>query len=81
MTINYKGKSDDELVQIIFVSAGQGGPKNAELESAKAELNKRLLSSLVNLNKSTTKYSKWLVRLTIVLALLVIAQIIIAICG
>jgi hypothetical protein len=71
-------KSEDALIHQIFISGGRGGVHNAELE---AELSKRLLYSIVNLNKSTTLYSKWLIGLTIMLALLVIVQIIIAICG
>ena len=72
-------KSEDALIHQIFVSGGRGGVHNAELESAKAELTKRLLYSIANLNKTTAHYSRWLIGLTFALGFLVIVQIILAI--
>ncbi len=75
----FQEKSEDELIQEIFLAGGRGGVHNAELEGAKAELTKRLLYSMVNLNKTTTHYSRWLIGLTFALGFLAIAQIVMGI--
>jgi hypothetical protein len=71
----YQGKTEDELIQIIFVNGGRGGVHNAEVEGGKAELTKRLMNAIIALDRSTRYYSKWLIGLTIVLGVLALAQI------
>jgi len=71
----FENMSDDVLIQEIGKGSDEDGRAFTAREAAKAELTKRLLYSMRDLNKSTRYYSKWLIGLTITLGILAAVQI------
>jgi len=68
-------KTNEELVR----DAGEtviGTPSGLKAQHAQAELTKRLIISIDNLNKTTSCYSKVLIWLTVALGILAVIQII-----
>jgi hypothetical protein len=78
MIENIEQKTNNELVAIIGGTV-IGTPSGLNAQQAQAELNKRLINSMDNLNKSTTDYSRRLLDLNVVLFLVAIAQLIVSI--
>lgn len=76
----YQKQSAEELIQEIYQWGSGSGVDNSHREAAKAELTKRLLCSIVELDKSTRHYSRWLIGLTIVLGILALVQIVVILC-
>ena len=77
---NIKNKTEEELVEI----AGEDMLKIGSVDSgirqkAQAELMRRLMNSIKDLNKTTSKYSKVLIWLTALLLVIAVIQIIIAV--
>ncbi|MBI2831226.1 MAG: hypothetical protein HYX79_03110 [Chloroflexi bacterium] len=73
----WENLTDEELVRRTFnFSQGARGETSQDLTP---ELTRRLMVSIRDLNKSTERYSKILVWLTIILAALAVAQIILLI--
>jgi hypothetical protein len=75
-----KNKTDEELVEI----AGKDMLKISSVDSgirqkAQAELMRRLMNSIKDLNKTTSKYSKVLICLTVILIVLTALLFIVAV--
>lgn len=77
---NIKNLTDVELVDIAGKSV-IGTVSGLESQYAQAEINRRLMDSINNLNKETGKYSKVLINLTWLLFAIGIIQLIITIIG
>jgi hypothetical protein len=74
-----KELSDEKLVEIAGLPIpGQGQPDSRQIQ-AQAELTRRLMGSINNLNKETSRYSQTLVDLTVVLFVLGFFQLLVAI--
>lgn len=74
MTENITNTPNEELVK----QAGEtvvGTPSGLKAQYAQAELTRRLMNSINNLNKISSKYSQRLIWLTIVLGILAAIQI------
>jgi len=67
--------TDEELVSITG-RATIGTPNGNRAQEAQAELTRRLMVSISKLENSSSKYSKSLVLLTIILGVLAAAQVI-----
>jgi hypothetical protein len=71
--MSYTELPDDELVRrTVNFTQGSRGDTSQDLTP---ELTRRLMVSIINLDKSTARYSKKLIWLTVILAALTVAQI------
>jgi hypothetical protein len=79
MVENIKNKTDEELVEIAGVDILEGNlnVSSGIRQGAQAELTRRLMESIRNLNETTSKYSKILIWLTISLVFFALVQILI----
>ncbi|MFZ2414449.1 MAG: hypothetical protein WAW33_00350 [Minisyncoccia bacterium] len=75
---NFNDLSNEELVELTG-KAVIGTPSGLEVQHAQAELTKRLMMSINNLNSSSTRYSEKLIDLTIILFVIGLLQLIVSI--
>lgn len=74
MIENISKSTNEDLVKIIGENI-IGTPSGLNAQHAQAELNRRLVNSINNLNSSTTVYSRKLLQLTIILFFTALIQI------
>jgi hypothetical protein len=76
---NIKNKTEEELVEMAGMDILEGSVSSGIRQKAQAELMRRLMNSIKDLNKTTSKYSKVLIWLTALLLVIAVIQIIIAV--
>jgi hypothetical protein len=70
-----ENKTDKELVEMAGMDILEGSVSSGIRQKAQAELIRRLMNSIKDLDKTTSKYSKVLIGLTIALLIVAVFQI------
>ena len=74
---NFNNLSNEKLVELSGKTV-VGTPSGLDAQRAQAELTKRLMESIDNLNKSTSRYSDRLLGLTLLLFFIAFIQLIVS---
>jgi hypothetical protein len=74
-----KNKTDEELVEMAGMDILEGLVSSGIRQKAQAELIRRLMNSIKDLDKTTSKYSKVLIWLTVILIVLTALLFIVAV--